>query len=315
MKKINLLLIVLFMAATSQTFAQEEAIFMHAAINPTLINPASVGADKDHHKVFMNVRRSWTSFPGTPRSYAVSYNGRLGKNLGLGAMIFTENIASFSRFRAQLSYAFRYDIKDFNMALGLSTEFHRKRLITADILDDELYDTGDEAVERGMEGIKVFDASLGLHGTHKLGTYFGLSLPSLVRNKLDEISDPEGKSSVLSNFTFLAGHHFDLTESNFSIEPSLVVKKVRNVDLQLDFGVTAGFLKERILTGLIYRTGTGGSLAILLGTKFNSLRFYYSYDVYFDEFQSYNGGSHEITFSFDFDRKDGKFDRSKKYRK
>ncbi len=312
MKKLSIFILVVFCAFVKIN-AQEEDVFKHAQMNPILINPATAGADAEHHKVFMNVRRAWTNFPGTPTSYALSYNGPIGKRLGIGAMLFTENVAAITRYRAQLSYAFRYQIKDFNLALGLSTEYHRMRL-TNEVLEDPLYMAGDESISAAMDGIKVFDASLGVFVSHNLGTYFGISLPSLVSNKLDEISGEES-GSFLNNFTVLAGHRFDLKESNFSIEPSVLVKKISNVDLQADIGFRAGFLKDRILSGLIYRTGTGGSLAILLGTKYNNLKFLYSYDVYFDDFQSYNGGSHEVTFAFEFDRKEGKFDRSKKYRK
>ena len=41
----------------------------------------------------------------------------------------------------------------------------------------------------------------------------------------------------------------------------------------------------------------------------------YTYDVSLGDFQRYNGGSHELTINFAFSRAEGKFDRSKKYRK
>ena len=100
-----------------------------------------------------------------------------------------------------------------------------------------------------------------------------------------------------------------------NLETSVIFKRVRNVDPHVNINLIASFLKEQLITGLTVRSGTGSTLGFVLGTKYNTVRFIYSYDVYMDDFQQYNGGSHEITVGFAFNRGNGKFDRSKKYRK
>jgi hypothetical protein len=52
-----------------------------------------------------------------------------------------------------------------------------------------------------------------------------------------------------------------------------------------------------------------------LGTQYSTLQIYYSYDIYFGDFQDYNSGTHEITLGIDIERKEGKFDRARKFRK
>ena len=45
MKKLILIIVTAFIA--NYTFGQEEAIYSHVFVNPALINPATVGADRD----------------------------------------------------------------------------------------------------------------------------------------------------------------------------------------------------------------------------------------------------------------------------
>ncbi len=310
MKKIIILLItVAYFGSTS--YAQEEAVFMHYTFNPVLINPAATGFNPDHHDIFINVRSSWTGFPDAPKTYALSYNGPIGNRLGLGALIYSENVAALTRFRAQLSYAFRFQIKDVNMAFGLSTEWHKMSLSNS-ISNSDFYEDyiGDMSIEEAMSGNSEFDASVGLYGSFKRKLFFGISSPGLIRNKLDS----EKGGDLFKYVTFNVGGEIELNDSKVKLIPSILLKKVRNVDFQTDLNLIATFLNEQLITGLTYRAGTGGNLGITLGTKYSSLRFVYTYDVYMGDFQKYNGGSHEITINFQFNRAAGNYDRSAKYR-
>ncbi len=296
------------------SIAQEEAVFMHYTFNPVLINPAATGFDKEHHDVFINIRSSFTNFPETPKTYALSYNGPVGKRLGLGGMIYTENVAGLTRFRGQLSYAFQYQVNDFDMAFGMSTEVH-KTSIDNSVVNSVLFDVDDDVVNRAIDGQTEFDATIGVYGSYKDRIFFGVASPGLVRGKLDQISGKDTRGPF-QLFTANVGGKFDVAESKVKLLPSLLVKKVRGVDgIQTDVNLIASFLKEQLMTGLTYRAGTGGNLGIILGTKYNTLQFIYTYDVYMGEFQKYNGGSHEITINFEFNRGKGAYDRSMKYRK
>ncbi|MFK7775976.1 MAG: PorP/SprF family type IX secretion system membrane protein [Saprospiraceae bacterium] len=311
MKKL-LLLIACFSFLAINSNAQYEAIFSHYQVNKLLINPATAGFDQENHNLFMNVRNQWSGFTGAPESYSLSYNGPIGKSLGLGALVFTEKVAAFTRYRMQLSYAFRYDINQTKLGFGMSTEFNRTRLDNS-ILNDPLYDNGDQIIEDGVDGYRNFDASFGAYLELPEGTFFGLSMPNLINNKLDEIAG-ESSGGLFNYYLFNAGHRFAIDEKKITIEPSILIKKVRTVPFLMDLNVKAGFLDEKLIAGLTYRMGDGGALAFLVGTKYKSLQFYYSYDAFMGDFQQYNSGSHEITIAYKIKRKTGGFDRSKKYR-
>ena len=310
MKKIIILLIsVAYFCNTSN--AQEEAVFMHYTFNPVLINPAATGFDPEHHDIFINIRSAWASFPDAPKTYALSYNGPIGNRLGLGGMIYSENVAALARYRAQLSYAFRFQIKDVSMAFGLSTEWHRVQLSNS-ISNSDFYEDyiGDMAIEDAMNGMTEFDASVGLYGSYKRKIFFGIASPGLIRNKLEN----ETGGDLFKYLTLNVGGEFELNDSKVKLIPSILLKKVRNVDFQTDINLLATFLNEQLITGLTYRAGTGGNLGVTLGTKYSALRVLYTYDVYMGDFQRYNGGSHEITINFSFNRVAGNYDRTAKYR-
>jgi type IX secretion system PorP/SprF family membrane protein len=284
---------------------------MHYTFNPVLINPAATGFDPEHYELFINLRSSWAGFPDAPKTYALSYNGPIGNRLGLGALVYSENVASLVRYRAQLSYAFRFQIKDVDMSFGLSTEWHRMQL-SSSISNSDFYEDyiGDMAIEDAMNGVSDFDASFGLYGSYKRKLYFGISAPGLIGNKLDS----ENGGDLFKYYIFNVGGEIELNNSKVKLMPSIVIKNVRNVDFQTDINLLATFLNEQLITGLTYRAGTGGDIGITVGTKYSSLRFVYTYDVYMGDFQKYNGGSHEITINFEFNRAAGNYDRSAKYR-
>ena len=122
MKNIFILIASLFVinAATAQ---EQSAVFSHYFLNPILVNPAVAGFD-DMHKLQMNIRSQWTGFPESPKSHHIGYNGPIGKTLGIGLGLMSENLGNRSNLRFQMNYAFRYSFKNVKFGAGFSTEFH-----------------------------------------------------------------------------------------------------------------------------------------------------------------------------------------------
>ena len=308
----NLLILVAGIFLLQTASAQEEAIFRQYFLNPMLVNPATVGADREHHDLTMNLRTAFSSFPGSPNSYALSYNGPIGKQVGLGAMIFSENIADITRFRGQVAYSMGIEVsEDLRVRAGLSLEYQRISLSNS-VMDSELLNTIDPVVLDNINGRRFFDTSLGLYGEYK-DIYFGYAAPNLIRTVTDEIEGLD-EGGNFQYFILQAGGRFAINDNKVKLEPSIILRNVRNVDTHVDFSMMASFLNEQFITGALFRAGAGNSVGFLLGTKYNTLKFIYSYDILIDDFQRYNGGSHEITVGFEFGRKDGSFDRSRKYR-
>lgn len=307
----NLILLIIFLCTASFAQAQYEAAFNHYHVSPILINP-SVAGFQDVHQLQMNLRNHWTGFPNNPKTYAVSYNGPIGKTLGLGVGILSESIAQITRYRFQLNYAFRYEIKDVKFAAGFSTEFQNLRIANS-VLDNRLTDAGDILILDAVETNSYFDASVGLYARIKDATFIGITLPNLIRAKLDDIAGAQEQTSS-QYLIFHIGNEFDLETYNVKIEPSLLIRRIRDVPLQIDFNVIGKFLDDRFNAGLSYHAGAGGAVSVLLGTKVSTINIFYSYQVSFQQSQQYHSGSHEITVAFGFGEKEQRFNRNSNYR-
>ncbi len=306
MKNIFLLFALLFVLQSSQ--AQEQgAVFSHYFLNPILVNPAVAGFD-GMHKLQMNIRNQWTGFPESPKSYHIGYNGPIGKTLGIGLGLMTENLGNQSNLRFQMNYAFRYQFDQVKFGAGFSTEFHTIKIANS-VLDNPNTDQGDPILMDAVEGNRVFDASLGFWATFYENTFVGLAFSNLVVTKIGEIEtgDPQGAFFKFVSVNF--GHTFDIEEFNFKLTPSLMVQHIKDTPFRADFNIMGSFIDDKLIAGLSYRAGIGGAVGMLLGTNVDVFKIYYSYDVSFQSVQKYNGGTHEVTIAFDFAKGKRKYDR------
>lgn len=294
MKKFIFVLVIA--AIGQQLSAQSEPLVSHYYANPILINPAMAGFDEEH-QIRLNLRSQWSGFPGAPTTYALTYNGPISRTIGVGANISTENIGSITRYNIEGSYAFRYESEALKLSFGFATLFRRTTLSNA-VFKNPLYDPGDQIIEEAVDGVSQFDASVGIFANF-YDYYIGFSSLNLIGTRIEDI-DGDADDNFFRHYQLVMGSAFNLPGVDVTIEPSLLLRKVKNVPFQADFNVLGKFLEEKLITGLSYRTGVEGSISLILGTKLNNLNKYYSYGVAFQDFQQYNDGSHEVTLGFDF---------------
>lgn len=297
MKKLTLILLVL--TAAFSVRAQDEAIFTHTFLNPFLVNPGYTGIS-GYHQIQAHMNQSWTGFKNAPQSYALTWNGPVAANMGLGILLFTENAASLTRYRGQLSYGFNFLVKeDFRLGIGLSTEFHQERL-SATVRDNPLLEGNDPLVEDRIQGARWFDASMGVSGDYQNRLFFGLSTTNMVRARLDDLDDDSFAQEIFNYWLAQLGYRFDLPEYDVLLEPSVFLRKARNAPFLADIAFRASFMERRLTGGLLYRAGAGGQLGLLVGTRFSNFGILYSYNVGFQRFQQYSNGTHELTLSLEF---------------
>lgn len=283
--------------------AQDEAIYKHYIVSPILINPAAAGFEETYQVQF-NAQAQWTGFVDAPKTVSARYNGPLGRTFGLGIGVTSESAAQLTRTKLHLDYAFRYTFKeDWKLAFGFFTDFQSVR-VDGDITSSPFYDLADEALEELLNGVGEFDAAIGIMGTYRKNTFGGITINNLVTSRLSNIAGVGESESFFSYYTFNLGHRIELPQQKVTLEPSILLRQVRNTPFQMDLNLKAGFLDEQLIAGLSYRTL--GSMGILLGTKLTNFKLYYSYDVSFQRFQKFNTGSHEITIALNIKKKDKK---------
>jgi len=294
--------LVLLLVALGNLSAQDEAIFNHYVQNPILLNPAAAGFT-DEYTIQLNARAAWSGFEDSPKTIAARFNGPVGQSFGIGAAIFSESAALNRRLKGQVDVAFRFGlgkevkgVNAFQAAFGFFTQFQRLSL-DPEVMNSGLFQAGDPDIQAFLDGDNRFDAGIGIYGSYLENTFGGFTINNLVANRLSDIS---GTASEGINYTFLLGHRFRIEELDVNLTPSLMIRDVQDAPFMMDFNLQAGFIDDQFIAGLSYRYL--GAIGLLLGTKIKGFQLYYSYDLGFSEFQSYNNGSHEFTVGYSINR-------------
>lgn len=288
MKKIYVLLTICFCALSIQ--AQEEYIFNQYFLNPATINPGANGFEGTHNILF-NYRNNWSSFPDSPKSFQANYNGEVAQNVGVGVNLLSDQYASLGTVRADLSFAYMIKGESYKIGAGISTRFQQYR-VSGD-LGNPLVDGTDEMLLTRLDDAQFFETSFGIHGLLSNGLFFDLAMPSLVRSQLNNPDDLV-ESGATVNYILGLGFPFQIKDYDMVIEPSVYVKKFRNVPLHVDFNALMKFMDGKLLSGITYSNGADNRLGFLIGTQINTLVFNYSYNISFHDFQQFNNGGHEI---------------------
>lgn len=298
MKK--LLYLILLLLPTALLWAQDEAIFTHYNLAPILINPAAAGFEETHQIQF-NARGQWIGFPDAPKNVGVQYHGPMGNTFGFGLAVMGESAARLSRVRARLNSGFRFKVNEnVKLAIGFSTEFSQVSLGNNVLGEPEpIYQAGDNIIEGAVDGRQQFDASLGLFARFYENTYASLSFTNLIAERLNNIGTGEGTGSLFQHYVFLVGHKFELSNNQLSLEPSIMVRQVKDTPFNVDINLKAGILDNKLIAGLSYRSLK--TIGALIGSEISeSFRFFYTFDLSMQDLQQYSTGSHEVTLAFGF---------------
>jgi type IX secretion system PorP/SprF family membrane protein len=286
-------------------YGQDENLFNHYFVNQGFFNPSYSGFS-GKHSLQMALRSQWSGFPGAPNTYAANYNGPVSQNIGLGVTLFSENIASFNRYRAGLNYSFRFEQGDLKASLGISTNLEYYR-ISDPTTGNSLYDNNDRTISDFSGGETFFDAGLGIYLSY-FNYYLGLTSPNLIQSRIDDISlDMEDNTSVFRHYTAMMGAFYEFGSTGVSLEPTLFFRKARNVPMEFSSTVLLGYLEEKIKAGFSYYSAYDGSVSLVAGSKLSNFHIFYSYNLSFGKFQQYGTGTHEITVGINFDSRISRF--------
>lgn len=293
MKKIILIVLTIFLLG--KTNAQQENVFAQYHLNPFLINPAAAGS-KDFHTVFSHLRFQWTGLPNSPKTGLVSYQAPL-KNIGLGVTIFSDRVASLNRFGANFAYAYRTRIKSYRLSIGMSGHYQRFYLDQSALEGVENQD--DVVVHDAMDGLNVYDANLGVY-FYSPKMYVGFSIPNLVQARLNTIGTNLSTISQLSRqYIFTAGYKYLPPKSLFSVEPSILLRKIETLPFQALLTIKLGMMNDKIFTAFTY--GTTDVVTFTAGYQvMTEGKIAYSYDYSLGDIYRYTRGSHEVSFIWEF---------------
>lgn len=293
--------ILFILGISTSSIAQEAGYFNHQYLQPVLFNPGATGFDGDH-QILAGYKHMWSDFPDAPRTFTALYNGSVADNLGLGLQVLTDRVGVGQTTLGQLNVAYRIDAENLKISVGLSAGIESFKI--TDTQNDPLIDPTDPLLNDAIDGYTLFSGGLGVYGEANKKLFFGVSFPDLIKNRLSDISGDVNLPDLKTfSYAFLVGYRFEVENYDFTVEPSITVKDLRYSPFLIDANVKFSFLDEQLVGGVGYTLGDNSRAALLLGTRINQLRIYYTYDISLGDFQQYNNGSHEITLVYRIPKK------------
>src|SRR5687767_14316517 len=128
MKKL-LSLALLAISVISQSFGQQDPQFSQNMFNRLYVNPAYAGSS-DGICATLLYRNQWTGFDGAPKTGVLGVDAPINAlhgGLGLSVMA-ADEIGLENTLLVTLAYAFRFNIGQGNLALGVDAGFLQKSL-------------------------------------------------------------------------------------------------------------------------------------------------------------------------------------------
>jgi len=288
--KIGLLLLIL----TPEVTAQQLSLYSQYMFNDYVLNPAVAGT-KNYYQIRANSRFQWAGILDGPQTVSFSVFGpHVSKPMGFGGYIINDVTGPTSRTGAYGSYAYNVAVNnDIRLSMGLSFGILQNKIDGTRIT---LFDPDDNALQQTVYSTIVPDASVGLY-MYGENWYAGASAFQLFANSLKVYDMKNGLNRLKVHFYLMGGYTFDLGD-NFTIEPTVLVKKTAPVPLQMDFNTKITYL-EKVWLGASFRTSD--AVALLVGYIHNNKYYFgYSYDIGINEIRKYNNGSHEIMLGVRF---------------
>ena len=290
-----------FCCFSNITIAQQLPQMTQYMINNYAVNPAVAGM-YDYYQVKTNIRNQWVGITDAPITTILSVYGKRSEHVGLGGMVFNDQVGHTSRNGASLSYAYHFSLaKEVKMSLALSGGFVQLKI---DKLGWNLQNPDDPLVQGDMIVDAVPDATFGFNVYGK-NWYIGASVPQLLSTNLD-LLDPDftrNYTAITTSEGSLERHLFVLGSYNHSfnpywaVEPTFFFKSV-SADYQFDFGLKTIY-NDKLWFGLDYRSN--GDLGALLGYSIQErFEIGYSYDIISSDLNGYSQGSHEFMLGIKF---------------
>lgn len=291
------IILVFLLLGSLQAAAQQDPLFTQYMFNKLVVNPAYAGSQEMTTVEVLN-RYQWVGIEGAPKTLTLSAHTVTNNNkVGLGAYLYRDEIGPTIDQGIMGTYAYRIQtsrgwfsmgiqggIKYFDYDWGMiSTQF-----------PDETFQPQD---------IRRISPDFNLGVYYQSNRFFaGISSKQLLENEYGVI-EYEGKSS----FSRLSRHFYAMSGAAIPLNdkmvfrPSFLVKYVKNAPVQTDINGSILF-NDIFWVGMSYRFNR--ALTFLAEIHLSkAIRLGYSFDLYVNDLQLHNKGSHEIRLGFDFPKK------------
>lgn len=292
------LLIALVLFCSLSVVAQQDPLFSQYMFNKLLVNPGYAGST-EALSIDALSRYQWVGIDGAPRTTTLSAHTLLGDHVGVGAYVYRDELGPTIDQGLMLAYSYRIMTRHGWLSFGIQGGFkyfdYDWYAITTQYPD---YAFDPQDVKRITP-----DVNLGLY-YYTPRFFAGISSKQLLENEYGNITTADGKTSfsrLARHFYLMSGMVFPLND-RMAFRPSMMAKYVNNAPVQFDFNASIVF-NDVFWVGAAFRT----EKAVVFLTEFNigrGLRLGYSFDLYLNELQLHNHGSHELRLGIDLKGKE-----------
>lgn len=286
------------------------------ADNLYLLHPSMAGA-ASHNQIRLTARQQWFDQKEAPNLQTLSANARVGRQSGVGVILYNDKNGYHSQTGGYLTYAhhimFSRSEADLNqLSFGLSVGLTQARL------DETQFDLSDfDPIIAGIiQSSSYFNVDAGLSYN-----FLDFSSHLTVKNIIFQnrsIYDEKYESNNQRKYLFSAGYAIGRYDADWSYEPSFLFQVAERtgesaVDInfkayrKMEFGnLWGGLSYRRNLDGAEYLDGTKVSTQKLqyftpvLGINYKNFLFAYTYSHQTGNVKFESGGFHQITLGYDF---------------
>ena len=330
MKKLNPLLILVCLFLTAGLRAQERGIPVYSDYltdNLYLVHPSMAGA-ATQTKLRLTGRRQWFDVDDAPALETASLNGRVGDNVGLGAILYNDSNGRFSQQGVYATMAYhlllsrnRIDLNQ--LSFGLSVGVLQERLDESDLIGGT--NPNDPIISGAEQRDAFFNVDFGM-SYYLFEFYAHFTVNNLIPQQRDIFSQ-EFESDNQRQYLFSAGYIIDPYSTEWAFEPSILFKvkeETSEASIDVNFKAYRDFDFGKLWGGLSYRRSFDGAeylnsanqiraqkleyITPLLGLEFNGFVFAYNYSYQSNSVVFDNGGYHQITLGFNFGCRKERYD-------
>ncbi|MFY9311585.1 MAG: type IX secretion system membrane protein PorP/SprF [Bacteroidia bacterium] len=302
-KRIILASCILFALGINENLFAQDPEFTQFYANPLYLNPALAGTARCP-RVNLNYRNQWPGISGTYVTYSASYDQHVDVIAGgLGLLITNDNAGQGTLRTTNVSGMYSYLLnvsREFSLKFGAQATFFQKsidwnKLTFGDMIDARrgfVYNTNEIPGLNSKSGV---DFSAGILGYSKR-YFFGFAAHHLTQPDEGLL----GPSKLPMKLTGHAGAALPVggKGSQTTISPNVLYQKQQDFQ-QLNLGLYV--TKGSIVAGLWYRNQD--AFIAVVGFQQHFFKIGYSYDVTISKLTNATAGSHELSFSLQFECK------------
>ena len=288
--KRSVILLVLMLGLTYVVNAQQDPQYTQYMYNQAVLNPAYAGS-KENLSIVALYRNQWSGFDGAPRTLTFSGHSPVGKNVGLGLSVISDQHGPVKENNVYADFSYTIGLGgEHKLAFGAKAgaTFHDIGLVDLTLIDenDPLF----------AEDVSSTTPNIGAGLFFYSDKYYvGLSMPNML-NAVHLDKDGRKFGTEAQHYFVTAGYVFQLTE-NTKFKPSFMVKS--SFDAPVSYDINANFLFfDRFELGASYRNED--SFSGLVNFAFTpNIRLGYAYDHILSDISEAARASHEVFLQFD----------------